>query len=336
MFGRPDSNTQRIDASPIGSTGFFYGMNRMSKQPLSEYVIHPAANLFPMMSETEYEGLMEDIRVNGQRDPVTLWCDEVIDGRNRLRACEELGIDPDFTVLSQDIDPVAWVLSHNLHRRHLTTAQRAMVAEKLATLLHGEKKSDRSIDLSQAEAAEKLNVSPKSVQRARKVRNRASKRVIAAVEAGEMSLNAAEKTTKPAAEKAAERAKVKAEKAKKKAADKAARDAKRIADKAAKDAQKLKDKEAKAAKRIADREAKKAAERAALPKDEQAKLNRSLTQQLIDKAARGVNDLNHVKKSPLLSMHEWAAIEKIVRELKGKPRNIAAVKLLQQAGVLLW
>jgi hypothetical protein len=305
---------------------------RMSKQPLSEYAIHAAADLFPMMSETEYDGLKEDIRVNGQRDPVTMWCDEVIDGRNRLRACGELGIEPAFTELSPDIDPVDWVLSHNLHRRHLTTAQRAMVASNLATLLAGRPgKLNSSIELfmsSQAKAAEQLNVSVSSVKRARRVRKNASKKVIAAVEAGTMSLSAAEK--------AAERAKVKAEKERKKAADKAAREAKRIADKAAKDAQNLKDKEAQAAKRIADMEAKKAAERAALPKDEQAKLNRSLTQQLIDKAARGVNDLHHVKKSPNLSAHEWAAIDKIVRELQGKPRNIAAVKLLQQAGVLLW
>lgn len=290
----------------------------MSKQPLSEYAIHPAAELFPMMSDAEYEGLKEDIRVNGQRDPVTLWCDEVIDGRNRLRACGELGIDPELTELSPDIDPVDWVLSHNLHRRHLTTAQRAMVASNLATLLAGRPgKLNSSIELfisSQAKAAEQLNVSVSSVKRARRVRKKASKKVIAAVEAGTMSLSAAEKTTKPAAEKAAERAKVKAEKEKKKAADKAARDAKRIADKAAKDAQKLKDKEAKAVQRVADREAKQKAAHAALPKDEQARLNRSLAQQLIDKAVRTVDDLHRVKPN--------------------QTKRMAAIKMLQ--GVELW
>ncbi len=152
------------------------------------YPIHPAAELFPMMSETEYEGLKEDIKRHGQRDFIMLWKRRLVDGRNRLRACEELGIEPAFTELSEEVDPVAWVLSHNLHRRHLTTSQRAMVATKLATLLHGDvksQKSDASIDASsQSEAAGKLNVSRKSVQRARTVATKATPKVVAAVEAG--------------------------------------------------------------------------------------------------------------------------------------------------------
>lgn len=174
----------------------------MSKQKtnISDYPIHPAAELFPMMSETEFQAMKEDIRLHGQNDDVLIWNGTLLDGRNRLRACTELGIDPGWAELPKTLDPVAWVLSHNLHRRHLTTAQRAMVATNLATLRDGEKKAGSSIELpqsSQADAAEKLHVSVSSVKRARRVRAKASKKVIAAVEAGTMSLNAAEATTKP-------------------------------------------------------------------------------------------------------------------------------------------
>ncbi len=175
----------------------------MSKKAidLSTYPVHPAAELFPMMSETEFQAMKEDIKLHGQNDDVLIWNGTLLDGRNRLRACTELGIEPGWAELPKTIDPVSWVLSHNLHRRHLTTAQRAMVATNLATLLAGDNQHEKEVAgiqaTSQAAAAEKLNVSRNSVQKARKVRAKASKKVIAAVEAGTMSLNAAEATIKP-------------------------------------------------------------------------------------------------------------------------------------------
>lgn len=67
-------------------------------------------------------------------------------------------------------DPVAHVLSLNLHRRHLSESQRAMVAAKLATLKTGEKKSNAQICApTQEEAAKQLQVSRRSVQAAKKV-----------------------------------------------------------------------------------------------------------------------------------------------------------------------
>jgi len=174
----------------------------MSKKPdLQRLEIHPAAELFPMMSETEFEAMKEDIRLHGQNDDVLIWNGQLLDGRNRLRACVELGIEPGWSELPKTLDPVAWVLSHNLHRRHLSTAQRAMVATNLATLLNGQQKRESDAAgiqaASQIEAAKQLHVSRDSVQKARKVKENATQAVVAAVEAGQMSLNAAVKTTKP-------------------------------------------------------------------------------------------------------------------------------------------
>jgi len=174
----------------------------------TKYEIHPAAELFPMMSDVEFNGLKADIKQHGQRDDIMIWKGQLVDGRNRLRACDELGIEPSLCEMSEELDPVAWVLSHNLHRRHLTTSQRAMVADKLATLRNGEKKGASGIPLaSQTEAAKALHVSNDSVKTARKVRAKATPEVIAAVEAGEMSLNAAVATTKPKTSAPAEPAK---------------------------------------------------------------------------------------------------------------------------------
>ena len=56
----------------------------------------------------------------------------VLDGRNRLRACKRLGIEPKVQRVDVDADDaVALVLSLNLVRRHLTSAQRAFVASEV-------------------------------------------------------------------------------------------------------------------------------------------------------------------------------------------------------------
>jgi hypothetical protein len=75
-----------------------------------------------------------------------------------------------------------------------------MVADKLASLKQGEKKADSGIPLSQptqAEAATMLNVSVDSVKQARKIRKTATPETVAAVERGEITLNAAVATVKP-------------------------------------------------------------------------------------------------------------------------------------------
>jgi len=263
----------------------------MTEPNLLTMPVHPAAELFPMMSETEFQAMKEDIRIHGQNDDVLIWNGKLLDGRNRLRACTELGIEPGWSELPKTIDPVAWVLSHNLHRRHLTTSQRGMVATKLATLLQGEKKTDAGIQASsQIEAAEKLNVSRDSVQKARKVKQKATPEVVAAVESGTMSLNAAVATTKPKATQA-EKDAAKAAKAKAKAD--AAAEKLRAKLEAAGARQKAKDDAAEA--KAEAKAAKEAAKAAALTTEGQAKNIANLIQQHIDKAVRLVDDLAHLR-----------------------------------------
>lgn len=96
---------------------------------------HPAADLFPMMTDDEYTELVESIRVHGQREPV--WVDEqgqILDGRNRVRACDQLGIPYNWRIYTGH-DPIQFVIDLNLHRRHLTTGQRAAVAYDMLPML---------------------------------------------------------------------------------------------------------------------------------------------------------------------------------------------------------
>ena len=168
------------------------------------YEIHPAATLFPMMSDEEYAGLKADIEENGLREPIVLWCDQIIDGRNRLKACEEIGVDPVFFELSDECDPWKFVISHNLHRRHLSSSQRAMVASKLANMMSGERTDLGSIDprLSIEDAAKQLNVGRATVVRAKSVTENGSEELQAAVSSGELPVSLAAKLVKDVPDKA--------------------------------------------------------------------------------------------------------------------------------------
>ena len=110
-----------------------------------EYEFHPAANLFPLMSDAELDALGEDMLEHGQREDIVLYKGAILDGRNRYRACILKGINPRFRE-ELPPDPYAFVASANLHRRHLDASQRAMIAADLATLRDGEHKAGASRD----------------------------------------------------------------------------------------------------------------------------------------------------------------------------------------------
>ena len=130
---------------------------------------HPAANLFPLMEESALGELAADIAAYGLREPIWRHRDgRIIDGRNRWLACAKVGVTCHGHTYQYDDDSIVpFVISHNLHRRHLTTAQRAAIAADLATMPKGQKKSDRPDGLSQSEAANLFNVSVKSIKRAK-------------------------------------------------------------------------------------------------------------------------------------------------------------------------
>lgn len=100
---------------------------------------HPAADVFPLMDGLDLGRLADDIREHGLLEPIVLYEGMVLDGRNRLRACELATVEPRFEEWDANgHTPTEWVVSMNLHRRHLTTAQRAALALDLLPKLEEE------------------------------------------------------------------------------------------------------------------------------------------------------------------------------------------------------
>jgi len=85
---------------------------------------HKAANLFPLMDGEEFDALCDDMRQNKQQEPIRLLNGKILDGRNRFRACQVLGLKPWYETVAFDVDPVKYVLSANVHRRHLNAQQK--------------------------------------------------------------------------------------------------------------------------------------------------------------------------------------------------------------------
>lgn len=179
------------------------------------YTNHPAADIFPLMDEAAFALLKADIAEHGLLDSITVFDGQIIDGRNRYRACTELGISSFYDPLEECSDPIAFVLSRNLHRRHLTTSQRAAVAVAVEAIraeaakerqrdhggtapgkaknTSGKKTiSDKPAPTARDEAAKALQVSPSSVGKAKRIAKE-SPETFEAVKAGTMTLAQAEK-----------------------------------------------------------------------------------------------------------------------------------------------
>ena len=82
--------------------------------------------LLPRMSDDEFTELKASIQTEGQHYPIVVNENlEVLDGHHRLKACIELGIEPDFEVRKFDdkLLEKKFVIEANLRRRHLTRFQ---------------------------------------------------------------------------------------------------------------------------------------------------------------------------------------------------------------------
>lgn len=179
---------------------------------------HEYCLIFPEMDAAGFAALKEDIRQQGQREAVVIFEGKILDGRHRWKACEELGRTAKTREFDGD-DALAFVVSHNLTRRHLSESQRAMAAGKLANLRRGgfegnknavAEKTNAGIPalekpvVTQTKAAEMLNVSRDSVQQARLIQGHGSPELGEAVGRGEISLAAAVDLTKLPKERQAE------------------------------------------------------------------------------------------------------------------------------------
>lgn len=160
-------------------------------RPLARARPHHLAELFPLIEGESLMALAADVEQHGLREPIVLLDGQVLDGRNRLRACEIAGVVPRFKD-HDGSDPLAFVLSLNLARRHLNESQRAMVAARLATLKDGQRPLGQLAQVpTQRDAARVLNVGERSVKRAVEVRDHAAPEIARAVDQGQLAVSAA-------------------------------------------------------------------------------------------------------------------------------------------------
>jgi N6-adenosine-specific RNA methylase IME4 len=164
---------------------------------------HPLAALIPAMSDDEYIALMSDIEDRGLQEPVVMFEGKILDGRHRYRACREMGRGVDFTEYTGD-DPLGYVASLNVHRRHLTASQRAVIALEVEKAFASEAKqrqgtrTDLGRDLpemvpeSRERAAKVARVNSHYVSDAKRIESEAPD-LLPKVSAGTMTLPEAKK-----------------------------------------------------------------------------------------------------------------------------------------------
>lgn len=190
---------------------------------------HEVASVFPLMEGQEFTEFREDIREHGLKEPIWLHDGRIIDGRNRYRACQALNIEPELREWDGEGDLTAFVVSLNLHRRHLTESQRAVVAARIKPRFEPEAKQrkvaaqnnhaaravvanlpqqvkangaadhgpvsanlrEQAHGKARDEAAALLNVSPRSVEAASKVLKNGVPELVKAVERGDAKVAAA-------------------------------------------------------------------------------------------------------------------------------------------------
>jgi ParB-like chromosome segregation protein Spo0J len=107
--------------------------------------VHPVADLFPMLADDELAELAEDIKQRGLLHPIVLdGAGRVLDGRNRLAACELAGVEATFTSYDGD-DPDGYALAVNGQRRAQTKGQKALVAAAYLNDLNQKRKTQRAV-----------------------------------------------------------------------------------------------------------------------------------------------------------------------------------------------
>ena len=106
-------------------------------------VAHEAANVFPMMDKKRLSELRDDIAKHGLLQPIVMFDDQILDGRNRYQACVDAGAQPRFVTVRDVDDPFAYVWSLNGARRDLTDAQRYLIwkaCEEKSSAMQAEKR----------------------------------------------------------------------------------------------------------------------------------------------------------------------------------------------------
>jgi ParB-like chromosome segregation protein Spo0J len=164
---------------------------------LANLEAHPFADLFPMMTGQAFDEFVADIADKGIVTPIILYQGKILDGRNRYAAAKAAGIalDPKLhkrTFTGSEAEALDLVMSLNLQRRHLTTSQRAIAAAKIAALAPGRPSKEEAAKVGIEQAAQAMQVSAFTAKLAKRVYKTARPHIVRMVEAGELTVAAAD------------------------------------------------------------------------------------------------------------------------------------------------
>jgi ParB-like chromosome segregation protein Spo0J len=186
---------------------------------MPELTLHPVTGLFLPLAPSTLAELREDIQKHGIRIPIVVWEGQVIDGRHRLEIARELEIDcPQIAFHGTEEEAIHHSVALNKLRRHLTTAQRAMIGARMVALFeaaaakrqrlgtttsspgtlppNGGKVAQAGNGRATGTAAALAGTSERSVQRAKQVLDHAEPEVIKLVQSGAMPLDSAAQAAK--------------------------------------------------------------------------------------------------------------------------------------------
>lgn len=141
------------------------------KVRISDLEIHNHANLNPMMTDSRFDSFMDDIKENGQLEPIKVSRNKYYDGRNRIKALKLLGeefVEAEINDKLSDEEILSKVGSLE-NRRHQTPTQLAILALKEYITLS----EDSETKVSQDVIAKKYGISRKNLAEAKSLRERA-------------------------------------------------------------------------------------------------------------------------------------------------------------------
>lgn len=184
------------------------------------YPVHPLCGLFPWMDEKVFDALKKDMTAHGQRDTIKIFQGKVLDGKNRLRACKELELEPRTEELPEDIDIHAYIKAVGLCRRDLTPDQRIDIAteiEEMRQEQEGKKKKIEELKKDPKQKAlieanenkriaQEANSNVKTVEQYREIKEKATRdkdaeEELKKIKEGKTSIKRAHRKVTPKAEK---------------------------------------------------------------------------------------------------------------------------------------
>ena len=159
---------------------------------------HPLAALFPELPSAELNHLAQDIKERGQLEPIILYKGMILDGRNRYKACQLVGVKPrieEFNAKTAKRSPEEYVLSRNLRRRHLSVGQKAAIALDWSEQIELSPELERTKQRGRpkgalSEAAKYIGINEQRVFEVRQIRD-GNPNLFQEVKSGKRSLNSA-------------------------------------------------------------------------------------------------------------------------------------------------